>query len=94
MDIGRKMTESLLGPFSISPRKIVLLRSAFTPFVNELLRREIAAAHLSRVVLDTTSEENVRDGGVDAQLTRAVAVEFIPEGRSAWQFKQGDLQPN
>lgn len=88
------MTESVLGPFTIEPRKIVSLRSAFTPFVNELLRREVAGAHLSRTALDTASEENVRDGGVDAQLTRAVASGFIPEGRSAWQFKQADLQPH
>jgi hypothetical protein len=92
LDVGRSMTESLLGPFSILPRKIVSLRTAFTPFVNELVRREVAAAHLSGIAIDTTSEENVRDRGVDAQLTRAVASGFIPEGRSAWQFKQGDFR--
>jgi hypothetical protein len=27
-------------------------------------------------------------------LTRDVAVGFIPEGRSAWQFKQGDFGPS
>ncbi|MGO9552326.1 hypothetical protein [Mycobacterium sp.] len=88
------MTEQLLGPFTVTPTQILSLRAAFTPFVNELLRREVAAAGLSGTQIDTTSEENIGDEGVDARLTRAVEKGAIPEGTSAWQFKRGDLPPN
>jgi hypothetical protein len=87
------MTDQLLGPFSVTPTQIVSLRAAFTPFVNELLRKEVAAAGLSGTQIATTYQENIGDKGVDAGLTRAVATPSIPEGTSAWQFKRGDLPP-
>lgn len=87
------MSDQLLGPFSVKPTQVASLGAAFTPLVNELLRREVAAAALSGTVLTTTYQENVGDEGVDAGLIRAVETRFIPEGDSAWQFKRGDLPP-
>ena len=82
-----------LGPFTITPTQIASLGAAFTPFVNALLRTEVAAAGLSGSLITTTYQENVGDDGVDAGLTRAIESRFVPAGESAWQFKRGDLQP-
>ncbi len=62
-------------------------------FVNELLRAEVADAGLEGGSLVTTDLENVGDGGVDASLEATVAARYLPKGKSAWQFKAGDLQP-
>jgi hypothetical protein len=87
------MTDQPLGPFTVVPSQISALGAAFTPFVNALLRAEVAAAGLSSSVITTTYQENIGDEGVDAGLSRAVESRFIPAGSSAWQFKRGDLRP-
>jgi hypothetical protein len=61
--------------------------------VNELLRAEAADAGLEGGSLVTTELENVGDGGVDASLEATVSTKYLPKGRSAWQFKAGDLPP-
>jgi hypothetical protein len=88
------MDDQLLGPFTVIPAQISALGAAFTPFVNALLRAEVASAGLSSSLITTTYQENIGDGGVDAGLTRATESRFIPAGSSAWQFKRGDLLPH
>src|SRR5579859_2587508 len=83
-----------LGPFAVTPSQIANLGGAFTPFVNALLRAEVAAAGLSGSLITTTYQENIGDEGVDAGLRRAAETRFIPAGNSAWQFKRGDLLPS
>jgi hypothetical protein len=58
-----------------------------------LLRAEAADACLAGGSLVTTGLENVPDGGVDASLDSAVETRYLPRGKSAWQFKAGDLAP-
>jgi hypothetical protein len=87
------MMEEPLGPFAVTPTQITGLGAAFTPFVNALLRVEVAAAGLSGSLITTTYQENVGDEGVDAGLSRVVETRYIPAGDSAWQFKRGDLPP-
>jgi hypothetical protein len=87
------VTGGVFGPFSVLPSQISALGKNFTPFVNELLRVESAAAALDGGQLTTTYLDNVGDGGIDAGLRRAVATKWIPEGDSVWQFKAGDLAP-
>ena len=82
-----------LGPFAVTPTQVADLGAAFTPFVNALLRAEVAASGLSGSLITTTYQENVGDQGVDAGLSRAIETRFIPAGDSAWQFKRGDLPP-
>jgi hypothetical protein len=85
--------DQLLGPFAVTPTQISALGVAFTPFINALLRAEVAASQLSSSLITTTYRENIGDEGVDAGLRRAVESRFIPAGASAWQFKRGDLKP-
>lgn len=85
--------DQLLTPFTVTPTQISGLGAAFTPFVNALLRVEVASAGLSNGVITTTYLETVGDEGVDAGLSRAIGSRFIPAGDSAWQFKRGDLPP-
>lgn len=88
-----EMSEQLLGPFSVTPDQISSLGGAFTAFVNELLRCEVATAGLSGSSISTSYVENVGDAGVDAGIERGVETRFVPSGASAWQFKRGDLAP-
>lgn len=82
------------GPFSVDPTSIAALGgSNFATFVNRLLAVETAALGLSGTALETTYQENVGDGGVDAGLRSDVGSSWIPVGESAWQFKAGDLAP-
>jgi len=85
--------DQLLGPFTVTPTQIAGLGAAFTPFVNALLRVEVASAGLAGALITTTYVENIGDGGVDAGLSRVEGTRFIPAGDSAWQFKRGDLTP-
>jgi hypothetical protein len=87
------MADRPLGPFTVVPTQISSLGAAFTPFVNALLRAQVAAAELSGSRLTTTYQENIGDRGVDAGLRGATESRFIPAGDSAWQFKRGDLGP-
>lgn len=82
-----------LSPFTVTPVQISGLGTAFTPFINALLRVEVASAELASAVITTTYLETVADEGVDAGLSRAVGTRYIPAGESAWQFKRGDLPP-
>jgi hypothetical protein len=82
-----------LGPFSVAPEQIARLGDSFTPFINQLLDIETAAASMSGVSLTTTYRINLADGGVDAGLRRAVQTRWLPAGDSAWQFKAGDRSP-
>jgi hypothetical protein len=81
------------GPFSVASASVSRLGPDFTAFVNELLRAEAADAGLAGGSLVTTDLENVPDGGVDAFLESAAETSRLPRGKSAWQFKSGDLQP-
>lgn len=85
--------DQILNPFTVTPTQITGLGAAFTPFVNALLRVEMASAGLSNAAITTTYLETVGDEGVDAGLSRAIGSRFIPAGDSAWQFKRGDLLP-
>jgi len=86
-------TDQPFGPFSVEPHQISQLGLAFSDFVSELLRIEVAVAGLDGGQLTTTRLVNLADGGVDAGLHRAAATKRIPAGDSAWQFKAGDLGP-
>jgi hypothetical protein len=81
---GGGATDKPFGPFSVAPGQISALGVNFTPFVNELLRVESAAAGLDGGQLTTTYRVNVGDRGVDAGLRRAAGTRYIPEGDSAW----------
>ncbi|KKW65050.1 hypothetical protein AAV95_08895 [Mycolicibacterium elephantis] len=82
-----------LPPFAVAPEQIARLGDSFTPFVNQLLDVETAAAGMDGVTLTTTYRVNLADGGVDAGIRRAVETRWLPAGDSAWQFKAGDLSP-
>jgi hypothetical protein len=87
------MADQLLGPFTVVPAQVSSLGAAFTPFVNALLRAEVASAELVGSQVTTTYQENIGDEGVDAGIRRARESRFMPAGDSAWQFKRGDLWP-
>lgn len=83
------------GPFSVDPGQVAGLSGAdFAGFVGMLLDAERARASLEGAALTVTHRTNAPDGGVDAELRRAEKTAWIPEGRSAWQFKAGDLGPD
>jgi hypothetical protein len=82
-----------IGPFEVDPGQIERLRTAFTAFVNDLLVRECRAAGLQGHQVQVTRLDNNADGGVDAEVTAANQTEWLPRGRSAWQFKRADLEP-
>lgn len=82
-----------LPPFAVAPEQIARLGDSFTPFINQLLDIETAAAGMGGVTLNTTYRVNLADGGVDAGIRRAVETRWLPAGDSAWQFKAGDLAP-
>lgn len=82
------------GPFSVDPSQVAGLTGAdFADFTGRLLDAERARAGLDGASLTMTYRTNAGDGGVDADLRRAVATAWIPAGESAWQFKAGDLGP-
>lgn len=83
------------GPFSVDPKQIATLGGAsFGAFVAKLLSTEVAAHRMTGTTLETTYQENVGDGGVDAGLRQSKGTAWIPAGDSAWQFKAGDLNPS
>lgn len=84
---------SALGPFDVSAEQVERLSDAFTEFVNRLLSVETARAGLAGYKLKVTSDDNIADGGVDALLDNPKATKWLPDGKSAWQFKRGDLPP-
>lgn len=87
------LADDLFGPFSVAPASVSRLGPDFAVFVSELLRTEAADAGLAGGALVTTTLENVGDGGVDAFLDSAAETSYLPRGKSAWQFKAGDLPP-
>lgn len=82
-----------LGPFEVSPEQVERVGGGFTTLVNQLLASELQRAGMSRYRLRVDYQDNVADGGVDAQLETDQATAWLPAGVSAWQFKAGDLQP-
>jgi hypothetical protein len=83
----------LTGPFDVESGQVERLRAAFTQFVNELLIVECRASGLQGHQIQVTSQDNTADGGVDAEITASIETEWLPPGRSAWQFKRSDLEP-
>lgn len=81
------------GPFTVAPDRVERLGNAFTAFINRLLTLEAKAAELSGTSVQVSYRDNVADEGVDAVLVSDIATEWIPKGKSAWQFKAGDLKP-
>lgn len=82
-----------LGPFDVSAAQVARLDARFSEFVKQLLAAEMAAHSLRGRALAVNSNENTADGGVDAGLRGATRTDWLPEGDSAWQFKQSDLSP-
>lgn len=82
-----------LGPYSVKPQRIEGLESAFTGFINRLLLNECARASMRAYEFRIDYQDFSPDGGVDAEIVNARDTEWIPGGRSAWQFKRGDLKP-
>jgi hypothetical protein len=83
-----------IEPFEVLPERIKGLGKLFSAFVNALLIRECARARMRGYQLRIDYQDYTPDGGVDAELLDAVMTKWVPEGRSAWQFKSGDLEPN
>lgn len=88
------MLDDSFGPFSVAPSQIARLGGDFTPFINELLRVEAAAAGVDGGRLATTYLENIGDRGVDACLDSQVPTRYLPAGKSGWQFKAGNPSPS
>lgn len=82
-----------LGPFDVTATQIEGLASAFTEFVNRLMRVEVSSHQIDGFRLTTNIKETTPDGGVDAALCGARRTDWLPEGDSAWQFKRSRLGP-
>lgn len=82
------------GPFTVTPDDVADLGNAFTAFVNRLMTLERQASGLAGTALSASYRDNISDEGVDAELVSDVSTEWVPSGRSAWQFKAGDLKPS
>jgi hypothetical protein len=67
----------------LSPRELLLLKGAggepFAHFVDRLIRAEAFQGGLSQSEVRTQLRVNIKDGGVDTQVTRS-----IPRDRSGW----------
>lgn len=82
-----------LGAFEVSPEQVERVGGGFTTLVNQLLAAELQRAGMSRYRLRVDYQDNVADGGVDAQLETDQPTTWFPAGVSALQFKAGDLPP-
>jgi hypothetical protein len=71
-----------------------LTEERFVDVLNRLLRAEASHIGLLPALVSTSLRTKVADGGVDAEVRECdKASDWIPTGRSVWQFKSGDVQP-
>ncbi|HVA07942.1 MAG TPA: hypothetical protein VNG12_14475, partial [Acidimicrobiales bacterium] len=82
-----------LGPFDVDEDQITRLGTGFTPFVSALIETEAARNRIDGSDFTFTTVEHIPDEGVDFEVRKAPATDWLPEGRSAWQFKRGDYEP-
>ncbi|MBA3867565.1 MAG: hypothetical protein H0X30_00270 [Anaerolineae bacterium] len=83
--------------FQVTERDITRLTNhELRPILNKLLLAEARRYGIPTASVEITSEDNVGDDGIDAQINHTVNVPVdcrIPTGLSVWQYKAGETTP-
>ncbi len=83
--------------FQVTERDIIRLTNhELRPILNKLLLLEAQRYSIPTASVEITSEDNVGDDGIDAQINHTVNVPVdcrIPVGLSVWQYKAGEITP-
>ena len=65
----------------------------FTALCNDLLHAERLVAREPVDAVDTTTNVNAPDGGVDARTQFGLGTDFVPVGETVWQYKATNPGP-